>query len=145
MVSHGNKVVRNGFRPSTVGSSSRSRGSLFFLIFPFCAPPFCPMYGEFPLVLIVKGRHMCQAERDRQPPSPLPCAVTEWSLPWPGGPSLPTTPGEGEKHQDQSDAFLGIPSAFFPGDHQQPRGNSRFLKRTMVEKNGESTRRALNV
>ncbi|CAJ1375667.1 unnamed protein product [Effrenium voratum] len=32
-----------------------------------------------------------EAERDRQPPSPLPCAVTEWSLPWPGGPSLPTT------------------------------------------------------
>ena len=36
-----------------------------------------------------------------------------------------------------------VPSPFFPGNHQKPRGNSRFLKRTMVEKNGESTHRDL--
>ena len=29
--------------------------------------------------------------------------------------------------------------SFFSGNHQTPRGNKRFLKRTMVEKNGEST------
>ena len=29
--------------------------------------------------------------------------------------------------------------AFFSGNHQTPRRNGRFLKRTMVEKNGEST------
>ena len=42
-------------------------------------------------------------------------------------------------------AILGVPSPFFPGirifsgSHQKP--NSRFLKRTMVEKNRESTPR----
>ena len=32
-------------------------------------------------------------------------------------------------------------ASFFSGNHQTPRGNNRFLKRTMVEKNGGSTPR----
>ena len=37
---------------------------------------------------------------------------------------------------------LRVPSPFLPaGNHQQPRRNRRFLKRTMVEKNGEPTPR----
>ena len=41
-------------------------------------------------------------------------------------------------------AVLGIPSAFFPRKPPlKPRENDWFLKRTMVEKNGESTPRAV--
>ena len=39
--------------------------------------------------------------------------------------------------------ILGDTSTFFSGNHQKPRGNSRFLKGTMVEKNGESTPKIL--
>ena len=34
---------------------------------------------------------------------------------------------------------------FFSGNHQKPRGNSRFLKRTMVEQNGESPPRLTQI
>ena len=41
--------------------------------------------------------------------------------------------------------LLGLPSPFFPENHHKTKGNSRFLKRTMVEKNGESTPRPMLV
>ena len=40
--------------------------------------------------------------------------------------------------------FHSFQGSFFSGNHQKPRGNSWFLKRTMVEKNGESTPRLLS-
>ena len=46
-------------------------------------------------------------------------------------------------------SLLGVSSpfvqgSFFSENHQKPRGNSRWLKRTMVEKNRESTPRSLS-
>ena len=55
------------------------------------------------------------------------------------------TGGEACCGQSRGTFSILFQGSFFSENHQQPWGNSRFLKRTMVEKNGESTPRVKRV
>ena len=70
--------------------------------------------------------------------------VTKHTLGLSGTPSFSTQIGPAGEFQLLVGIVPGVPSPFFPGillfrKLQKPKGNSRILKRTMIEKDGEST------